>query len=60
MRTSDDDGEFTTLLVVFRDGEEFAFSHGNYPQGMEEERDRFLAFLRIRRPELQAVEKFVN
>ena len=35
MRTSDNDGEFHTPLVVFRDGEEFAFSHGNYRQGME-------------------------
>ena len=59
METSDNDGEFHALYVVFRDGSRFAFSHGNYRRGMEEERDRFLAFLRMRRPELQAVEKFV-
>lgn len=59
MRTSDNDGEFHTLCLVFRDGTDFAFRHGNYRQGVEEERDRFLAFLRQRRPDVQAVEKYV-
>ena len=59
MQTSDNDGYFFSLHVFFCDGADFAFGHGNYRAGMEEERDRFLAFLRKRRPELVAVEKFV-
>lgn len=59
MQTSENDGEYFSLHVIFRDGGSFAFSHGNYREGMEEERDRFLTFLQKRRPELGAVERFV-
>ena len=59
MRTTDNDGEFHGLHVVFRDGTDFAFRHGNCREYMEEERDRFLDFVRRRRPEVGAVERFV-
>jgi len=58
MRTSDNDGAFHTLHIVFRDGTDFAFSHGNAREGMEAERDRMLEFLRGRLPDATAVEVF--
>lgn len=58
MRTTDNDGEFHTLRVVFRDGSGFAFLHGNHRQSVEEERDRFLGFLHRRLPGVKAVEVF--
>jgi len=59
MRTSDNDGEFHTLYLVFRDGTDLAFRHGNHRQYIEEERDHFLAFVRQRRPDITAIEQSV-
>ncbi|MGE3248069.1 MAG: hypothetical protein AB7F96_11030 [Beijerinckiaceae bacterium] len=59
MRTTDNDGEFHRLFVVFRDGSDFEFRHGNCRQAMEAERGRLREFLHVRRCDLTAVEKFV-
>jgi len=59
MRTSENDGEFHTVYLVFRDGFEFPFLHGNHRQGVESERDRFVHFIQQIRPDVSVIEQKV-
>jgi len=59
LRTTSGDGDFHTLLLVFRDGTEFELAHGNRREGMEEECNRLLAFLRRKRPDVAVTERRV-
>lgn len=57
MRTSDNDGEFHSVYIVFRDGFEFPFLHGNHRQGVESERDRFVSFIQQTLPDVTVIEQ---
>jgi hypothetical protein len=59
MRTSESDGEFHSVYLVFRDGFEFPFLHGNHRQGVESERDRFVSFIRQVRSDVIVIEQKV-
>ena len=56
MQTTDNDGEYFSLHVIFHDDGSFPFRHGNHRASMEDERDAFLAFIQKMRPEVEAVE----
>lgn len=56
MRTTDNDGEFHSVYLVFRDGTYCAVLHGNDRVGVEDKRDTFLDFIRQRRPDVTVVE----
>jgi len=57
LRTTSGDGDFHTLLLVFRDGNAFEVAHGNRRKGMEEACSRLLAFLHRKRPDLAVTER---